>query len=58
MKHFCTPGCTYTTSSKKTLKKVLETGHFIFIKTYYTKKKWWQFWKRKKPIAYEVMCIK
>lgn len=55
--HF-TPGCTYVTTNPKTLEIILKTGKFLHIKTYYEKKKWWQFWKRKKPILYELMCIK
>ena len=56
--HLVTPGCIYRTNNKKILKEILATGKFRHIKTYYSSKKWWQFWKRKKPISYEVMCIK
>ena len=56
--HLCTPGCSYTTDKKEIVDKLLATGNFLFTKTYFTKKKWWQFWKRKKPVLYEVFCIK
>lgn len=54
----CTPGCIYSINNKELLDKMLLTNHFIHIKTYYTSKKWWEFWKHKKPILYDVMCIK
>ena len=52
------PGDTYYIEDEKTFKKLVDTGNFIWIKTYYTSKQWWEFWKRKKIIGYEIMCIK
>ena len=56
--HLATPGVTYLIARKKDLKRILATGNFLWINTYYTSKKWWEFWKLKKVIFYEVMCIK
>ena len=56
--HLVTPGVSYFVKSKKILKQLLETGNFLLIKTHYTTHKWWQFWKRKKVVGYEVMCMK
>ena len=52
------PGDTYYIEDEKTFKKLVDTGNFIWIKTYYTSKQWWEFWKRKKIIGYEIMYIK
>lgn len=52
------PGDTYYVEDEKAFKELVDTGNFIWIKTYYTSKQWWEFWKRKKIIGYEVMCIK
>ena len=56
--HLATPGITYTVKSKKILKELLATGNFLWIKTNYIPKKWWEFWKVKKIANYVVMCIK
>lgn len=56
--HLATPGISYTVKSKKLLKELLATGNFLWTKTVYAPRKKWQFWKRKKAISYEVMCIK
>ena len=56
--HLVTPGVSYFVKSKKILKQLLETGNFLWIKTHYATHKWWQFWKRKKVVGYEVMCMK
>ena len=56
--HLATPGITYRTNNKMLMEQLLETGNFRIIKTFYSYKKWWQFWKKKKPISYELMCIK
>ena len=56
--HLATPGCIYRVKRKKDLERILATGNFLWIKTLYIPKKWWQFWKRKKIAYYEVMCIK
>ena len=56
--HLATPGSTYLIARKKDLEQILATGNFVLIKTQYTSKKWWEFWKRKKVVYYEVMCIK
>lgn len=53
-----TPGDTYYVKDEKIFKELVDTGNFIWIKTYYTSKQWWEFWKCKKIIGYEVMCIK
>ena len=55
--HLATPGTIYNVKDKKQLKALLATGNFLWIKTHYTSHKWWQFWKIKKVISYEVMCI-
>lgn len=56
--HIVTPGSSYIVKDKKRLYELINTGNFLWFRTYYNKRKWWQFWKIKKPIAYEVMCIK
>ena len=56
--HIATPGMTYTTNDKKVAEKLADTGNFLLIKIYYLPHKKWEFWKKKKPISYELMCIK
>ena len=56
--HLVTPGVTYQVKNKKILKELLDTGNFLWIKTHYIPRKWWQFWKIKKVACYEIMCIK
>ncbi len=56
--HLVTPGVTYQVKNKKILKELLDTGNFLWIKTHYEVHKWWQIWKRKKVLSYEVMCLK
>ncbi len=56
--HIVTPGAIYHVKSKKRLKELLATGNFLWIKTYYAPKKKWQFWKFKKAVGYDLMCIK
>ena len=56
--HVATPGATYRTRDHKLVKQLLKTGNFHIIQTFYPHKKWWQFWILKRPIGYEVMCIK
>ena len=56
--HLATPGIEYFTDNKKLVKQLIKTGNFLLIKTVYRSKKWYQFWKRKKPIRYVLMCIK
>ena len=36
----------------------MKTGNFLAVQTFYPNKKWWQFWILKRPIGYELMCIK
>jgi len=43
---------------KKLLKELIDTGNFLWVKTVYENHKWWEFWKIKKVVHYEVMCIK
>ena len=31
--------------------------NLIVTRIYYTPKKWWQFWKRRKVLGYEIECI-
>ena len=52
--HIATPGAIYHVKNKKRLKELLATGNFLWINTYYKT----YFWKFKKPISYELMCIK
>ena len=56
--HLATPGATYRSNNIKLVKQLLKTGNFIVLHTYYPYKKWWQFWILKRPIGYELMCIK
>ena len=58
--HLATPGCVYFTRNKKIVDQLLATGNFNLIKTYFSNqyKNWWEFWKFKKPVGYEVMCIR
>lgn len=56
--HLATPGAYYRVVNKKQLDELIATGNFLWIKTEYFSKKWWQFWKKKKVAYYEVLCIK
>ena len=56
--HLATPGVFYQVTDKKRLKQLIDTGNFLWVKTIYQTHKWWQFWKIKKIVYYEVMCIK
>ena len=56
--HLATPGVFYQVKDKKRLKQLVDTGNFLWIKTVYEHHKWWEFWKIKKVVHYEVMCIK
>ena len=58
--HLATPGCVYFLRDEKKVNQLLATGNFTKIKTYFSNqyKKWWEFWKIKKPVGYEVMCIR
>ncbi len=56
--HLATPGIIYRVTNKKQLNALLKTGNFLLINTIYIHRKWWQIWKRKKVLSYEVMCIK
>ncbi len=56
--HIATPGASYKTQNKKLVNELVNTGNFILTHIYYTKRKWWQFWKIKKPVSYELICIK
>ena len=56
--HLATPGIVYRVASKKKLNALLKTGNFLLINIIYVYRKWWQFWKIKKVLYYEVMCIK
>ena len=52
-----TPGCFYIIGNKDELKELLKTDNCILIHRIYNQKKWYEFWKRKKVIAYEVFCV-
>lgn len=56
--HLATPGVFYDVKDKKLLKQLIDTGNFLWVKTIYENHKWWEFWKIKKVVHYEVMCIK
>jgi len=58
--HLATPGWVYFLTDRALVDKLLATGNFSIIKTHFTNecKKWWEFWKIKRPISYEVMCNK
>ena len=56
--HLATPGATYHTTNLKLAKQLMKTGNFLAVQTFYPNKKWWQFWILKRPIGYELMCIK
>ena len=58
--HLAVPGCVYHLLDRKLVYQLIDTGNFNLIKTYFSNenKKWWQFWKIKKPVGYEVMCIR
>lgn len=49
-------GYYYRVYNKKQLQKLLKTGNFLYIKQVYINEKWWQFWKIKKFLYYEVLC--
>ena len=58
--HLATPGCIYFSTNRKLVYELIDTGNFHLIKTYFSNqyKKWWEFWKLKRPVGYEIMCIR
>ena len=56
--HLATPGWVYFLTNRKLVYDLVATGNFSILKTHFTNenKKWWEFWKIKKPVGYEVMC--
>jgi hypothetical protein len=48
----------YFLTNRKLVYDLVRTGNFNLIKTYFSNqyKKWWEFWKIKRPVGYEVMC--
>lgn len=52
------PGVTYIVTSPEQYERLMATGRYLCFRAVYADKKWWQFWKRKKPVGYELMCIK
>lgn len=58
--HLATPGAIYFLTNRKLVYDLVNTGNFNLIKTYFSNqyKKWWEFWKLKRPVGYEVMCVR
>lgn len=41
----------------KDIQSYIDSGIIAIIKTYYAKKPWYCFWKRKSPIAYDIVVV-
>lgn len=33
-------------------------NNLVISKVYYKPKKWWQFWKRREPLCYQIRCVR
>ena len=58
MKTHCIPGCFYHVTTKEDWDRLKNSECFLATNMVYEKKPWWQFYKRKKVLYYELVCIK